>query len=46
MEVEVFMRVDMFCPLSLGIERKDRWELASLYTLEGGFVATCVSDLG
>ena len=33
MKVEVFMRVDVFCPLSLGIGRKDRRELAGLHAL-------------
>ena len=34
MKVEVFMRVDVFCPLSLGIGRMDRRELAGLHALK------------
>ena len=46
MKVEVFMRVDVFCPLSLGIERKDRRELAGLHALKRALGAKLVSDLG
>ena len=35
MEVEEFIRVDVFCLLSLGIGRKDRRELAGLHAWKG-----------
>ena len=34
MEVEVFIRVDVFFSVSLGIGRKDRHELAGLHALK------------
>ena len=35
MEVEGSILVDVFIPLSLGIGRKDRCELAGLHTFKG-----------
>ena len=35
MEVEEFIRVDVFFQVSIGIERKDRWELAGLHAWKG-----------
>ena len=46
MKVEVFMRVDVFCPLSLGIERDKKCALAGLHVLKRALGAKLVSDLG